>query len=124
MTEKWYDENGYDDEGYDKDGVNVYGEVSPAKAGMNQEKEDILSSCKTEAGRRFLWRIISFCKIYDDFEPLQNDKEDQRQIGRRTVGMYIMGILEEADPEIILNMMNENYRKQKELDYARRTYKR
>lgn len=123
MSEKWYDENGYDDEGYDKDGVNVYGEVSPTKAGMNLEKEDILASCRTEAGRRFIWRILSFCKMFGDFEPLQTEREDQRQIGRRTVGLFIMGILEEADPEIILQIMNENHRRNKELEHVRRTYK-
>lgn len=123
MTDKWYDENGYDEEGFDRSGVNQYGEISAQKGEMNLEKEDILASCKTEAGRRFLWRILSFCEVFGEFEPLQSDKADQKQMGRRSVGLYIIGILQEADKDLFLKMLNENHNREKEKEYARTKYR-
>ena len=122
MTTKFYDDEGYDEEGFNASGMNRWGEVSPSKSEMNLDKEDILFSCRTAAGRRFIWRILSFCGIFGDFDRVQTERDDQRQIGRRTVGLYIMGILEEADPEIILSIMNENHRMNKEKENARRNY--
>lgn len=124
MSEKIYDENGYDENGYDKHGVNAWGEVSPEKAEMNAEKEDIRATVKTEAGRRFMWRILEFCNVWGDFEPNQSDKDDQKQMGRRSVGLHIMGIIEEADKQLLLTMINENHVREKEREYARTKYRK
>ena len=119
----WYNEEGFDEEGFDSHGVNVHGEVKPKKALQNQEEEDVRAACKTEAGRRFLWRIISACKVFEDFEPLQLDKEDQKQIGRRSVGLQILAIIQGVDKDIFITMMSENHIREKEQEYARAKYK-
>lgn len=123
MSEKWYDEGGFDVDGFDENGRNRYGEVKPAKAFQNLASEDVKAVCSTEAGRRFIWRLISICKVFDDFEPMQLDKEDQKQIGRRSVGLQILAIIQEVDKDMFFTMMKENHTREREQDYARAKYK-
>lgn len=122
MAEKIYDEDGFDENGFDKDGYNAYGELDPRRDEFNMEKEDIIHLSKSPHGRRFIWRVLSFCKIWDDFEPGLSEDHMREQVGRRRVGLYIMGIINEADPQILLNIMNENHIKEKERENARRNY--
>ena len=45
-------------------------------------------------------------------------------MGRRSVGLHIMGIIEEADKQLLLTMINENHVREKEREYARTKYRK
>jgi len=123
MADKFFDENGFDQDGYDRNGYNAYGELNPLMDMFNMDKEDIRNVCKSIHGRRLIWRILSFCGVFEDSEPGLNSDFLREQVGKRRTGLYIMGILNEADPAILLNIMNENFIKEKEKDNARRNYR-
>lgn len=122
MTEKLYDENGFDQDGYDREGYNAFGELDPSLDSSNMEKEDIRQVARSKHGRALLWRILGFCDIFSDFEPGAREEDLRESIGRRRVGHYIRGILDDTDPGILLDIMNENYIKGKERDNAKRIY--
>ena len=59
----------------------------------------------TEQGRRFLWDMLSFCGVYQDFGGEPN--EVFKDLGKRKVGLHILGLLDSLDDELIFNMMRE-----------------
>ena len=75
------------------------------KERINQERDDVSWVCSTEQGRRFLWRLLSFCGVYHDFE---GDTQDMlKKIGRRQVGLHLLGVISDANEDIIFDMMKE-----------------
>lgn len=70
-----------------------------------QQKNDIRAVMSTENGRRFVWRLLSYCGVYRDIEGEGGDVF--RQIGKRTTGLYLLGIVSDVDQEAVFNMMKE-----------------
>jgi len=70
-----------------------------------QQANDIQNILNSESGRRFLWRLIGYCGVYRDVEGEQVDI--MKQLGRRQVGLYLLGILTDTDDEQVFTMMKE-----------------
>lgn len=69
---------------------------------MNEEekRQEVLDAnvrevMRTTHGRDVIWEILDLCGIYS-----LNTTGDREQEGRRMVGISILAMLEEADPEI------------------------
>ena len=65
--------------------------------------EHVLS---TNAGRRFLWRILSLCGVYQDIN-VDDPQEAARKLGQRSIGLLLMQIIGDADQEKLFTMMKE-----------------
>lgn len=72
----------------------------------NREEDDLLSVLNTVYGRRVLWRLLSFCKIYEAGF-LVPDEMMFRE-GMRNVGMKMLGEITKASPELYMKMQEEN----------------
>lgn len=82
-----------------------------------QQSEDIKNIMRNESTRRFMWRVLSYCGIYRDVEGESLDI--QKQLGRRQVGLFLLGILSDVDDEQVFTMMREAKNKKQEDTYAR-----
>jgi hypothetical protein len=72
---------------------------------VKRDRDDIEWVTSTEQGRRFVWRLLSYCGIYRDIEGSGNDM--LKQIGRRQIGLYLLGLVSDASEERIFQMMKE-----------------
>jgi len=83
-----------------------------------QQLNDIKSVLDLEPGRRFMWRVISYCGIY---KALEGDHDDMmKQEGRRQIGLYLLGLLTDVDDEQVFNMMREAKNKDMGDNYDRK----
>lgn len=69
-----------------------------------EERDDILFLLESEHGRRFLWKAISHCGVYQDIEMSENTG---RLLGRRSVGLYLLTKLSEVSEDLVFKMMKE-----------------
>jgi hypothetical protein len=74
---------------------------------IKQEKDDCAWVVSTEQGRRFMWKILSHCGVYRDIETAGGENEAFKQIGRRQVGLHLLGLISDASEDQIFNMMKE-----------------
>ena len=72
---------------------------------IQRDRLDVEWITSTEQGRRFMWRLLSYCGVYRDIEGSGNDM--LKQIGRRQVGLYILGLVADASEDRIFDMMRE-----------------
>lgn len=74
-----------------------------------QELGDVEWVLQTPSGRRFFWRLMEFCGIFE----LSHTRGDTHQTafheGMRNVGLKMMVDLMEAQPEAYLRMREENF---------------
>lgn len=75
------------------------------KEKIAQDRSDVEWVTSTEQGRRFLWKVLSHCGVYHDFNGAQEDM--LKQIGKRQVGLYLLGIISDASEDRIFEMMRE-----------------
>jgi hypothetical protein len=61
------------------------------KQKLDQERSDIDWVMSTEQGRRFVWRMLSECGLYHDFEGDANTMF--KQAGRRQIALFLLGII-------------------------------
>ena len=92
----------------------------------------MLRSKKTENGRRLVWRLLSHCGIYRDIHE-EEPVEMARQLGRRSVGLWLLQVLADVNQDAVFIMMKEakaqedeiriileQRKKQEELDESRK----
>lgn len=60
--------------------------------------ENVRNFAKTRQGQEILWHILGFCGIYDN--TFTGDNMTHYLAGRRSVGLEILQLLEEADPKL------------------------
>jgi len=72
---------------------------------IQRDRLDVEWITSTEQGRRFMWRLLSYCGVYRDIEGNGNDM--LKQIGRRQVGLYLLRLVADASEERIFDMMRE-----------------
>lgn len=63
-----------------------------------QELSDIKAVLELPAGRRLLWRIMSQCKPFHDYQPSMTERELQRALGARSIGLWLMDEIESNFP--------------------------
>lgn len=74
---------------------------------VEQEKKlDIEFILNNKRGRSFLWRLLSDCGIYQDINS-GDAMENERQLGRRSIGLLTLGRCSEVDEDRIFQMMKE-----------------
>lgn len=77
-----------------------------------QNIEDVRAMLRTGFGRRFLWRYLSNCNVFNALQgPLPHIHFEE---GYRQVGLQIMDDIIEANPEALVEMMSAANAKAKE----------
>lgn len=59
----------------------------------------------TPIGRRFIWDTLSYCGVYHDIAG--EASMVARGLGKREVGLYLLGITSDVDEELVFTMMRE-----------------
>lgn len=78
----------------------------------DEEKEhrllcaNIREVLKTGAGKKFLWEILSRCNLYS--ESFTGNSQTFFLEGKRSVGLEILQLLEDADPTAYANLLLDN----------------
>ena len=93
--------------------------VTVDERNVNLQKADIQYAMRDVHGRRFMWRLLSYCGIYRDVDTALPVEEMMKQLGRRQVGLYLLGILTDIDDEKVFTMMREAKTKEQEDNYDR-----
>jgi len=70
-----------------------------------QELDDIREITSSVAGRRFMWRLLEHCKVFESiWEP---SAKIHHNAGRQDVGHFLMAEVVAADEAVLLKMMSE-----------------
>lgn len=72
---------------------------------LEQEKLDLEWLMEHESGRRVVWRLLSYAGIYRDIEG--EGSQAYKQIGRRQMGLHLLGLVSEASEDNVFKMMKE-----------------
>ena len=64
-------------------------------------KADVAQVMSTASGRAIIWEILSMCGIYTDNATDANQGIE----GKRSIGIQILGLLEDTDPKIYPNLL-------------------
>ena len=68
-------------------------------------KKHVKSVIDTQAGRAVIWNILAMCDIYSD--SFTGNSTSFHLEGKRSIGLEILGLLEEVDPTIYPNLLLE-----------------
>jgi len=71
-----------------------------------REKEDMKHLMQDPVFRRWLWRIISFCDVFNDI--WHPSAIIHRSAGQQRVGQILLGEAKDADQEKFFQMWREN----------------
>jgi len=71
-----------------------------------QENEDIDAVMSTPQGRRFVWRLLKYCGIYQDIS-VSETNEVMKKLGKRQAGLFVLGICSERPSDSVFKMMKE-----------------
>lgn len=78
------------------------------------ELEDLRIVLSTEAGRRFAWRVLTYCKVFaDTFD--ESVHRTAFNSGVQNVGHFVMGEITAASEDGLFLMMSENRARQQKL---------
>lgn len=65
--------------------------------------DDLRSVMKTNQGQNFVWWVLSQCGIYDtNFS--DEDRKTNFLLGKRDIGLGILGLMTDADPTMYANL--------------------
>lgn len=78
---------------------------------------DIKKVMATAEGRRFINELLGFCGVYQSSAGEINDI--LRQEGKRQVGLFLLGMIQESDRNMLYKMMDEAFIANKEKEYGR-----
>ncbi len=67
---------------------------------------DVRTVLETEAGRRFVWRLLEECKAFASVKA-NDDSTTNYNAGKQDIGHYVMTELLEARPNALIEMMTE-----------------
>lgn len=77
------------------------------KLAKDNELSDVKFILSTEAGRRFIWKTLERCKVYElSFN--HSGAITSFNEGMRNIGLIILSDVMGASPEAYLQMMKEN----------------
>ena len=75
-----------------------------ARDQRRQEVEDLRAVAGSESGKRFLWRLLGDCRVFQ-LSYNQSGSQTMFHEGMRNVGIKLLGDLTEASPEYLGTMM-------------------
>lgn len=74
----------------------------------NRELDDVRVMLSLAEGRRFLWRLMGQCKLFDT--PISHDaRTTDHNIGKGEIGRFLLSEVRESAPEGFLLMQQEAY---------------
>ena len=76
---------------------------------LAEEKLDLDYVMQTENGRRFVYRILEHCGLYHDIDFKDNTHLAAKQAGRRSAGLWLLGVLTATHAESYFKMQLEAY---------------
>lgn len=81
------------------------------KAQLRRERElaELHTLLETRGGRNFVWRLLTYSKLYDG--PVSHPIDGWRQIGMSDVGRWVLNEIMTAMPEVYTLMRNEDMEK-------------
>lgn len=79
---------------------------------QQRELDDIRFMLTSEAGRRFLWRMLTHCRVFESI--YEQNARIHYNSGVQDVGHFILGEITKARPEALIEMMREQNRNQME----------
>lgn len=71
-----------------------------------RELNDVRAVLATEEGRRFLWRLMGQCKVFESVKA-GDDAMTNYNVGRQDIGHFVMAEVAEARPNALIEMMIE-----------------
>lgn len=71
-----------------------------------RELNDVRFILSSQEGRRFLWRYLEKCKVFET--SFTGNSTTFFNEGMRNVGLMLIADINEAEPEAYLKMMNES----------------
>lgn len=98
MTEKVNQRNAADED-------QVKQAKSAARRIRDTEMNDLRYLLQSPQGRRYLWRLLSHCKVFESI--WEASAKIHHNSGRQDVGHYVMAEIVEANEEALLQMMKE-----------------
>lgn len=72
----------------------------------DREANDMRSLLATIEGRRFLWRLMEKCGVYR--ESFTGSSETFFLEGKRSIGLFVIAEIIDAEPDAYLLMIKEN----------------
>lgn len=75
---------------------------------LRREKElkDIKAILSMKEGKRFMWRLLAHCKTFESI--WTPSAQIHYQAGQQDVGHFLMSEIEEADENLLFEMMKDN----------------
>ncbi|HXS30594.1 MAG TPA: hypothetical protein VN755_07150 [Steroidobacteraceae bacterium] len=73
------------------------------KERREKELADVRVVCDTEEGRRFIFRLMGHCKVFESVYGV----DLAYQAGKQDVGHYLMAEVNDANDELLFRMMRE-----------------
>lgn len=70
-----------------------------------QELDDMREVLSSRAGRRVIWKMLSFCKVFESI--WHASALIHYSAGQQDVGHYLLSEVNEADPNSLVTMMSE-----------------
>lgn len=86
------------------------------KRRRNDELEDLQSVLASEAGRRFIWRMLTYCRVFNSI--WEANARIHHNAGRQDVGHFLMAEIREADETAFVTLMSESYARERKEDEA------
>ena len=88
------------------DESSVQESAQKSKFTRDQELNDIRSLLNATEGRRFLWRLLTHCGVYK--QSFTGNSETFFLEGQRSVGLWALADIMDAEPDAYLRMIKEN----------------
>jgi len=85
----------------------VSARVNADKRRREREVDDLRAVVATPEGRRVMWRMLEHCGVFRSTFT-GHGARDAFNEGARNVGLFVMGELAEAEPEVITTMLKES----------------
>jgi hypothetical protein len=72
-----------------------------------QELNDIRTLLNNASGRRFMWRMLEQCKVFNSIYS-ESDKQMAYYAGKQDLGHFLMSEISEADNNLLIKLMKDN----------------
>ena len=83
-----------------------------ASLAREREVEEFRVILSTVAGRAFVWRMLSYCRVFD--RPVTDSLETFRQLGHGDVGQWLLNEVFTSDLGAFTLMMREDQERKKD----------
>lgn len=79
------------------------------KIGRDQQLDDVRAVMSTDAGRRFMWRVLEKCSTFGSVN-CPSGSQTYYRAGQQDIGHFLLGEIADADELILGKLLMENYK--------------